>query len=554
MSSRLPFFTLLVAGVAGCSGQIGDLADEDGPDSDLQCVEGGVHPGPSPVRRMTRFEYNNTLRDLLGDDTSPANTFFAEEESLGFNNIAQNLTVSPQQAEKYMTVAEEISQRFVADPARLSIAAGGAARIPSCNVDKTSAACVSELIAAFAGRAYRRPPTPDETAALEDLYRAGVRLGGHKQGLEMVVEAVLQSPTFLYRLEWGVAHPALGLGVSRLTSWEMASRLSFFLWGSMPDDALFVAAEQDQLRMPEQIEAQARRMIEDPRARGLVTEFHAQWLDYNRLTEAGKDPQLFPDWSKAVGNLMQEETRRFIDHVVFDDAGDLKTLLTAPYSYLDAELAAFYGITSNAGTEFTQVNFTAGERAGLLTQGSFLARNAHTNQTSPVHRGKWVRENLLCGILAPPPANFEAPKVDPNASTRERFKQHFDVDACRGCHLQMDYIGFGFEQYDAIGRYRAYEAGEPIDDTGTIYDTDVAGDFNGPIELVSKLAESEDVAACYALQWFRYANGRGNTTEDECTIDRLDEKFNAAKGNVKELLVLLTQTDAFLYRTNGEAQ
>lgn len=565
---------LALAGVAlaasGCTGEIGGREPTQETDAPICVDDGKVHPGPSPLRRMTRAEYNATVRDLVGDTTSPANDFAAEEEALGFNNNAYALTVTPTAAEKYMLAAEGVAERASQDIEGLT---GCDPSAPDAERD----ACARTFIDVFGKHAFRRPLSMEEKTDFFAVYLAGIDLEksprapadtqpatpeGFRTGIEMVIETALQSPQFLYRVELGEGLMPLdagslgagdaSAGVVPLTSWEMASRLSFFLWGSMPDDELFAAAESNELQTKEQVAAQARRMLESPKAREAVATFHRQWLDYDRVANVTKDASLFPDWSSAIGAMMQEEARAFIEHVIFDADGSLNTLLTAPYTIAPGDLAAFYGAKGASGAELVQVDFPAGQHAGLLTMGSLLAYYAHSNQTSPVHRGKLVREALLCGVIAPPPPDikFELPMPDPNSTARERFKEHATA-ACAGCHNLMDPLGFGFESFDSTGRYRALENGQPVDASGEVVGTDIEGPFNGVTELTQRLVQSEDVRACYAKMWFRWAAGRGETQEDACTIDELATSFSQANGNIKELLVALTQTDAFLYRTGG---
>lgn len=550
----------LVAGLSGaaCTGDIGDPQETTDDTDDPICTAEQITPVKSPLRRLTRFEYNNTVRDLLGDTTEPANAFPAEEEPLGFSNDAQALNVTPILAEKYLLIAEQVSARAAADIAKLT----------GCPADMADAAvlagCATSFIEKFAKRAYRRPLTDDERAELQAIYAAAAALyaddpnpvvAAHREGIQMVIEAVLQSPAFLYRVELGEGLSAVDAAgeIMPLTSYEMASRLSYFLWGTMPDDELLALAEADGLREKGQIAEAARRMLDDDKARDAVAMFHQQWLDYDRVSNVTKDPDLFPEWSPALGELLRQEMRSFVEHVVFDENGDLRELLTAPYSYADEELAAFYG-KEVSGDTFQMVSFAPEEHAGILSMGALLSYYAHTNQTSPVHRGKLVREQLLCDVLAPPPADvmFQLPEPDPSSTARERFSQHSADPACSGCHALMDPIGFGFESFDAVGRYRALENGEPVDASGKLTGTDVNGTFNGVRELAETLATSDDVKSCYSKMWFRFAYGRGETEEDACNLQQLDQAFEQSGGNVKELLVALTQTDAFLYRLAGQ--
>ncbi|NUO49333.1 MAG: DUF1592 domain-containing protein, partial [Polyangiaceae bacterium] len=489
--------SLLSSVAVGCTGEIGDLDAVPGaPGSEPSapsCLEGPA-PGPSPIRRMTRFEYDRTVLDLLGDETNPASGFGAEEEALGFNNNAAQLITSHALVEQYMLAAEGISGRAT-DPVEKNL---------PCDPADGEDACAAEFIESFGKKAFRRPLTVEEREMFAGLYELG-RQKSFRDGIRLVIEGALQSPQFLYRVEYGVegAEPN---EVVRLTSWEMASRLSFFLWGSMPDEALFAKAEAGELETSAQIEAEARRMLEDPRAHVLVAEFHKQWLDYERVANVTKDAELFPDWSPAIGQLMAEETRTFIDGVIFGDQGTLTTLLSAPYSYMNGELAAFYGVDLPSGDGgFTRVDLDPTQRAGLLTTGTLLTINAHTNQTSPTLRGRLIREQLLCDSVPPPPAdvNIEAPEVDPGSTGKDRFLQHTEDPGCAGCHNLMDPIGFGFEGYDTVARFRTTEGGKPIDATGSLMASDVDGPFDGVVELAAKLAQSGEVGACYSKQWFR---------------------------------------------------
>lgn len=493
---------------------------------------------------MTRFEYNRTVSDLLGDDTNPASSFGAEEEKLGFNNNAANLITSQALTEQYMLVAEGVSERAT-EPLTKNL---------PCDPVDGEEACAADFIDTFGRRAFRRPLTDAERAMLMAQYTFGRTQEDFRLGIRMVIETALQSPAFLYRVEFGVPEDEAD-GVVPLSSWEMASRLSYFLWGSMPDDELFAAAEAGELETPAQVEAQARRMLEHANARVLVGEFHKQWLDYERVANVTKDAELYPDWSPEIGSLMAQETQSFIEHAIFDDAGSVTTLLSAPYSYMNAELAGFYGVPGNMGEEFTRVDLDPTQRAGLLTMGTLLAINSHTNQTSPTLRGRLIREQLLCDIVPPPPPDVstEAPTIEPGSTGKDRFEQHTADPACAGCHGLMDPIGFGFENFDTVARYRDEEAGKAVDATGELNGSDVNGPFDGVVALASKLASSEEVQACYAKQWFRYGYGREDMEEDACTIADIDAKFSQSGGDIKELLVTLTQTDAFLFRKAGGA-
>jgi len=551
LSGPLLIGAALVLALVAC----GDSGTDDSTPEPSVCVEGVAAPGPSPIRRMTRFEYNNTVRDLLGDSTEPARDFPIEEEAHGFANNANDLVVTPALAEKYMLAAEGVASRAAADPGALTGCMAGA------NAASTDD-CMRSFFATFGKRAYRRPMTTEEVEGLVDLFHQGEAIGmtrtssaneKFRGGVTLALESMLESADFLYRVELSEnASPVDAAGtVVPLDSWEMASRLSYFLWASMPDEELFTAAESGELATKEQVATQARRMLNDPRARDAVAMFHQQWLDYDRIGNVGKDATMFPEWSSAIGDLMKEEMRGFIDHVVFDGEGDLRTLLTAPYTYASEDLAKFYGVSGGGKNgALERVDFDPKKHAGILSMGAILGYYAHSDQTSPVLRGKLVREVFLCDTLDPPPAMFQAPMPDPTTTGRERAKQHA-AGGCANCHKLMDPIGFGFENFDALGRWRDEENGAPIDVSGSIIESDVDGNFNGVRDLTSRLARSKDVQACYAKMWFRFAYGRMESEEDACSMEQVTNTFNQSGGNVKELLVALTQTDAFMYRHPG---
>jgi hypothetical protein len=538
---------ILGLGLVGC--EAGPKAD-DGDEEGAAC--GKPEPGPSPIRRLTRVEYNNTVYQLLGDTTEPANQFPPDEEAGGFDNQANVLVVSPLLAEGYMGAAEQLAATHT--PTLMG-------QLPNCeggNVDET--ACESDaaaFIRSFGKRTYRRPLTDEEVTAHLDVFREGTSLGENggysaSAGVEMVVQLMLQSPHFLYRVEFGMADPAHG-DVVPLTSYEIASRLSYLLWNTMPDSTLFEAADADQLRTPEQIEKQARRMLATPRAREAVKNFHRQWLHLDdiqpRILANGKNPNIYPDYYTGLPMLWQSETEAFIDYAVFEQDANVTTLFTAPYTMMNAELADFYGVSGPAGIEFERVDLDPTRYAGFLTHAGLLALLAKPDRSSPIHRGKFVRETLLCQVPPPPPDIVpEAPSVDESQTTRDQFTQHSEDPACKGCHTLMDPLGFGFEHFDGIGRYRETEWGLEIDARGELIETDVDGPYNGVVELASRLASSDQVKACVATQWFRFAYGRSETSDDDCSMQDIQAAFAAADYDIKELIVALTLTDAFRYR------
>jgi hypothetical protein len=530
---------LLAGSTAACVGRIGDPAGGDGK---VACDSAAITPGDAPVRRMTRFEYDNTVRDLLGAQGSAAAAFPADEVSGIFNNQASALVVTDLLAEGYMTAAESLATAAVQDLAGLT----------GCDPQATGEdACAAQFIDRFGKHAFRRPLDEGGRALLQGIYTAARAKWDYPTAIRLVVETALESPRFLYRLEFGMPSPG-AKGVVKLDDHEVASRLSYLLWGSMPDDALFAAADAGELRTKEQVAAQARRLLADPRARDVIENFHTQWLGLAKLDTVDKDTTVYPKYDAQLKATWRAETMAFVTDVILDGPGDVETLLTAPYTMMNADVAAFYGVSGGpSGSGFERVDLDPTQRAGLLTQPSILAVNAHADQTSPVHRGKFVRERLLCETIAPPPPNVKAvpPPVDPNATTRERFTQHDKDPACATCHRMLDPVGFGFENYDGLGLWRDQDQGLPVDASGEVVGSeDVDGKFVGAVQLAHRLGQSEEVRSCVVKLWFRYGQGRPSTQDDACTVQKLETQFAAAKYDVRELLVALTQTDAFLYR------
>ena len=509
-------------------------------------------PTPSvpatPLRRLTRFEYANSVKALLNVDVAAeAAALPVDEITNGFNNNAAVLTVSLLHAEKYVLVSEAAAKKAVANLAALT----------GCDATaKGEDTCAAEFAKKLGRRAYRRPTSADDEAALLTAYRAGKDGGTYAEGIEVMIRAALQSPDFLYKLE--LTPPAQPVDLTaKLNPYELASRLSYLLWSSGPDDALLDAAGNSELSTKEQVATRARAMLQDPRAKVALSEFYGQWLGTTRLDVTSKNTMLFPTFSEAVRADLMQELPRFLDFV-FQGDHKLSTLLTSPRGYVTAALAPIYGVSApSTGPALMQLPESQA-RSGILTQAAFLSVQAHPDQTSPVLRGKFVRSKLLCQTPPPPPddVNISVPQVSANSTARERFSAHAEAgSSCQGCHQMMDPIGFAFENYDAVGQYRTTENGKPIDVSGEVFGTTdpaLSGAFVGVKALGEKLAASKMVRDCVATQWFRFASGRTESEPDSCSIATLQESFNNSQGDLVELAVGLTQTESFWYR--GVAQ
>jgi hypothetical protein len=556
LSSQWTRSSLLLTTVflLSCSGAIGGA----GGGGDERAVNDNVAESlcvvDTPIRRLTRFEYNNTVRDLLGDTSNPADALPPEEEVAGFNNQAAALTSSDLLIEQYMKVAERVGARAVLDMNAL---------LPDCDPGlEGDDACALSFIRDFGVRAFRRPLSQVETDRLKSLFDWAIGdadLGRFQDGIQVVIEAALQSPSFLYRPELGGEDPVEG-DVVPFTSWEMATKLSYMLWNTMPDAELFAAAEADALTTKDQIAAQATRMLDDAKARDLIRNFHTQWLLLTHLDSVTKDTNVYPDFSGSLRPLWTEEIQAFVEHVILEGDGSLQTLLTADYSFMNEELAGFYGddvLDSVAGPEFRRVQLDPERRGGLLTTAGLMATHANVNQSSPVFRGKFVREQLMCNTLPLPPNDLviEPPELDPTKTTKEQFEEIGANPACAGCHTLMNPIGFIFEHYDGVGQWRDQQNGIPIDAVGEVVQTDdIDGEYDGALEFAAALAGSTQVQECVSSQWFRFAYNRTVTAEDSCSVEQLNDVFRASDFNVRALLGALTQTNAFLYRRAVELE
>ncbi len=499
-------------------GSDGDSGDAQLP---VEC-EQGAQLGPTPLRRLTHTEYDNTVRDLLGDLSRPATSFVADEIVDGFaaNAVAP---VSAAEVDQYVEAAEQLAATAVAE--RLD-------QWLSCDPGET--ACVEPWLAELGARAFRRPLADDEQQELVALYEQGRSEWDAQVGVQLALTALLASPQFVYHVEVGAPELADGAAVP-LTGHEIASRLSYFAWATMPDQALFDAAAAGELDTAEGIEAQIRRLLDDPRARDTLDSFHTQWLGLDELDGLDKDPDTFPQWSPQLAEAMRTETLRFVEHVIRQDDARISTLLTAPFSFVDEGLAGLYGVSPPA-TAFGRVELPAEQRAGLLTHASLLASQAHQSTSSWVQRGRFVRTHLLCHDMPAPPDDID-------------FSQANDPDRlenpeCSGCHLLMDPIGEGFDGYDAIGGY----IGGGISGHLSGVSPDVDGPFDGPVDLAHRLADSEPVHACIADRWFVYATRRTPTIDDECSMESAVNTLAATDQDIVELLVGITLTPAFRYR------
>lgn len=496
------------------------------------CAEmDGADVGPTPALRLTQSQYANAVRDLLNVEAD-IEAILPEDETLGVFASNALTSVTELQVEQYMNAAEAAAE-----------AAADANTLPTCEAEDGE--CVAAFTVEFGRRAFRRPLSDEQLSMYTELYGERIAQGDSSQeAMQTTVAAILQSPSFLYRIE----QPSDDLSddLVALDDFALATRMSFFLWNSIPDDALLDVAENAELSETEMLRRQAERMLEDPRAERTIRQFHQQWLG---LRDSLEKSEAFDDFGPDVAKSMVDESLRFADHVIRRGDGRLSTLLTASYTLLDERLVEFYGI--DPGSEWspeTVVELDPTQRSGLLTHPSFLATHAHFDRTSPVSRGLMIRERLLCQTPPPPPPDIdvEVPDVSPDTTVREQLERHREDPACAGCHVLFDPLGLGFEHYDAVGRFRANEAGMPVDASGEVTATsDIDGAFDGAVELSEILASSDQVRSCVAETWLQFALGRGLDERDECSAETIRLDFTATDGDVGSLLVAIVLSDSF---------
>ncbi len=495
-------------------------------------------PGPAALRRLTNQEYRNTIQDLLKLPAPPTDPLIPETQSNGYNNFAAALTVPPTLLEQYQTLATRLAKD--ADIASLA----------PCVPPASESDCARSFVQTFGASAFRRPLTSAEVDKSLALYALGQMGATYADGIRHVLETMLYSPHLLYRFELGTP---LADTRHALTPYEVASELSYLFTASPPDAELVAAAASDALATSAQLEAQARRLLGQARAhqqlRGLLT----QWFELPRLPDLTKDPVLYPTFTSSLVASMANESNAFIDSVMWEGDARLSTLLTAPYSFANAELANLYGMPDpGTGADLSRVKLDPRERAGLLTQASVLAAHSKPGDSAPIKRGKFVRTVLLCQPLAPPLPSvikITVPPPDPTLTTRERFAAHSANPTCAGCHSLIDGVGFGLENFDAIGQFRTSENNKPVDAGGMLTGTDVNGAFSGGVELATKLSTSAQVATCAGLQTYRWMFGRMESPGEPELVQALVGQLGQGQVDLRELLVALTKTDSFLVRT-----
>ena len=565
MSGKLRAAYILALGfAAGCQARIGD-APLGGP-----APQPSVHPSPSAtpsptpsptvapdppfspaearLHRLTKTEYQASVRDLLGADLPTPEDLEVDTTLYGFTTVAAGaLTVGPRAAEQFETAALDLAGRLFADDARRMALVG-------CSPASVDEPCVRTFLERFGRRAWRRPLLAEELDRWQGVARTvAAQLQDPWAGLEMAVAGMLESPSFLYRVETGAPDPQHPERL-KLSGYEVAARLSYFIAGTTPDDALLDQAASGALDTPAGIEAAARALLADPRAEAAPLRFFGEHLRLDRLDGMTKNAELYPQMSPTLGRSMRAEIEGMIRDLVLQDDGDLRRLFDNSGAWVNDGLARLYQLPGRFDQATTRAEHPAPTaRSGLLTTAGFLALNAHASVTSPTYRGRFVRQFLLCDEIPPPPPGVNTNLPEPAAgqgprTLRSKLEElHLHNATCAGCHVRMDPLGFAFENFDAVGAYRTTDNGLPVDPRGQLD----GRRFQSAKDLSLLIKDDPRLASCLSRMAYRYASGHLETTGETRVLKDLAQRFAASGYRLPDLVVALVTSDGFRYATPG---
>ena len=506
-------------------------------------------PAVAPAARTPRLtvaQYRNAVHAIFGDDIGVPAALEPDTSLEGFVSIGSaESAVSPRGVEQYEDAAFKIAEQALSSDAQKK------ALVPCTPTGPADEACANAFVRSLAPRVWRRPLSDEEVATLAGVVtKSGSTLGDFYQGAQFGIAAMLEAPSFLYRPVFGEEDPNHP-GSKRLTAYELASRLSFFLWNTTPDAALLSAAEKGTLVTEEGVTAEVGRMLDDPRAHDGLRNFVTEYLRLDELDELSKDPTIFTYYSPDVGPAAREETLLDFERA-FDKGIDYRDLYTTRTTFVNPKLASMYQVLSPLPDGFAEVELPGDiPRRGLLGNISLLALYAHPTSSSATLRGKLVRTVLLCGEVPPPPVNVNTalPEPNPNAATlRDRVAVHLEDPFCANCHQHMDPIGLGLENFDGIGRYRVKDNGVVIDASG-----DLDGvHFAGPKDLAEAVSKHPDLPGCLTRRVYQYATSSKGAFPEEKVIKALTAHFAASGHKVKSLMAAVATSPGF--RMLGDAQ
>jgi hypothetical protein len=481
-----------------------------------------------PLRRLTAFEYRSTVEDLFVGIALPEVPLPVDDRREGFDNNAEALVPSKLHIDQYNAAAEAIADVAVADLAALI----------DCTPD-TDPNCSRRFVAEFGEKAFRRPLTAEEAQAFHAFFDGPPGDADFAAGVEVTIQLMLQAPQFLYRIELHEPGGAVG-ELAPLDGWQVATRLSYFLWSSMPDAALRTAAASGQLATPAQIEAEARRMLDDPKAERAFVHFFRQWGELERVDLVSKLAE--DGYDDATRAAMREEFERFVRDVLRTEGASFADLLQSPRTFVNDRLAALYGVTPPGPDTWAEVELDPAQRAGLFTQTAFLAGHGHPLNPSPVKRGNYMLQNLLCTSVGSPPPIAEAmgsPKPQPGQTNRQVYEELTKGEQCITCHQVINPVGFAFEHYDTMGRFRAEDQGLPVDASGSFGPLE----YQDAVEFMAGLADDQLAQNCFSRKWLVYGLGGAHLVPDMGT--EIADAFASAEFNLRELQVAIATHPRF---------
>jgi hypothetical protein len=489
---------------------------------------------PRRLRLLTNREYTNTVNDLLGVTTGATlvASFEPDVTVKGFDNNADASNINNTRMTAYWTAAEKL-----ATSVNLTSLLG-------CASNSTREQCANSFVPAFGKKAFRRPLIAAEQTSYTTLFNLG---SSNEAGARMVIHSMLASPNFLYRSE-------IGTSAGTLTAYETASLLSYTFLGSMPDTTLMTEADNNRLSTPAQLRSQAERLLSQPKAADQLSHFAMQWLHVSDVANLQRDKTLYPQFTQTTGAAMKSELDLFLKEIFIKPGYKIADLFNPGFTFLNDNLASYYGISGVSGSNFQKIT-TNTQRGGILHMGAITASLSSQKESHPIHRGLLVRRNLLCQEFAPPPPNVgEVEPLNPSKPTRERFAAHTSNPNCQSCHQYIDNIGFGFENYDAVGRFRTLEGNNlVVDASGNISglavmtesDSYSFSDLRG-LSVILATSGAESTSTCASKQYLRFVTGVAEP--NQCAINASYSRWQNKSTDLRDMLLETVTSPNFLIR------
>jgi len=508
--------------------------------NDLTCNPNVI--GRVGIHQLNSHEYNNVIRDLTGIDSKPASALPKDPYTGFFSNIAASLTVDMARAQIYFDLGIKILDQVFSQ---------NYGQIVTCNPATSGARpCADKVITEFGLKAFRRPMLADEKITyltlFDNLYAsfpAGTSGNKFDESLKGALHAMLIAPQFIYRI---IEVPSTEPGyVKTLTPYELASRLSFFIWGSIPDATLFSLAANGTILENGVLLAQVDRMLKDPKSSHIANTFGSQWLELEALNSANPDPSVYPEFNESLRQSMMTESKLLLNDIIQKD-GTPYLLLNADYTYLNRQLASFYQVGGVGTDQFIKVSIANTPRVGIITHGSLLTANARTNESSIVHRGLWAINRILCSPVGAPPQDVDTTLPPQTASTnpRKSLEAHISAPECAGCHRQIDPVGYGLENFDGIGKYRThYRNGDIVNSSGEFAD---GGSFTTAREMSRLLIQNPKFKTCYSRNLVTFSLGRLLNENDKCFADSIGRVTVSPTGKFSDLVKSIVTSEQFL--------